>query len=158
MKLKARLMDEAAMNRALMRISHEIIEKNKGVENVVLVGIRRRGVPIAERICRNIKKIEDIEVPCGSADISFYRDDLTHASDSPVLAKADLGISVNDKNVVLVDDVRREHKALLQVHAVHHLQDNRKTVRVQVVKVVYLSQLQRHGCSIYQGLQPLREG
>ena len=52
MKLKARLMDEAAMNRALMRISHEIIEKNKGVENVVLVGIRRRGVPIAERICR----------------------------------------------------------------------------------------------------------
>jgi len=105
MKLKARLMDEAAMNRALMRISHEIIEKNKGVENVVLVGIRRRGVPIAERICRNIKKIEDTEVPCGSADISFYRDDLTHASDSPVLAKADLGISVNDKNVVLVDDV-----------------------------------------------------
>lgn len=105
MKLKASLMDEAAMNRALMRISHEIIEKNKGVENVVLVGIRRRGVPIAERICRNIKKIEDIEVPCGSADISFYRDDLTHASDSPVLAKADLGISVNDKNVVLVDDV-----------------------------------------------------
>ena len=94
MKLKARLMDEAAMNRALMRISHEIIEKNKGVENVVLFGI-----------CRNIKKIEDIEVPCGSADISFYRDDLTHASDSPVLAKADLGISVNDKNVVLVDDV-----------------------------------------------------
>lgn len=105
MKLKAKLMDEAAMNRALMRISHEIIEKNKGVENVVLVGIRRRGVPIAERICRNIKKIEDVEVPCGSADISFYRDDLTHASEQPVLAKADLGISVNDKNVVLVDDV-----------------------------------------------------
>ena len=60
--------------------------------------------------------------------------------------------------LVLINDVRREHKALLQVHAVHHLQDNRKTVRVQVVKVVYLGQLQRHGCSIYQGLQPLREG
>ena len=105
MKLKAKLMDEAAMNRALMRISHEITEKNKGVENVVLIGIRRRGIPIAERICGNIKKIEDIAVPCGSVDISFYRDDLTHASEAPVVAKADLGVDVNDKNVVLVDDV-----------------------------------------------------
>ena len=66
MKLKARLMDEAAMNRALMRISHEITEKNKGVDNIVLVGIRRRGVPISERIRDNIKKIEDVTVPCGT--------------------------------------------------------------------------------------------
>ena len=105
MKLKARLMDEAAMNRALMRISHEITEKNKGVENVVLVGIRRRGVPIAERICSNIEKIEDITVPCGNVDIRFYRDDLTHESEAPVVAKADLGVSVDDKDVVIVDDV-----------------------------------------------------
>ena len=105
MKLKARLMDEAAMNRALMRISHEITEKNKGVENVMLVGIRRRGVPISERICMNIKKIEDISVPCGCVDISFYRDDLSHESESPVIHKADIGVDVNDKDVVLVDDV-----------------------------------------------------
>ena len=59
---------------------------------------------------------------------------------------------------MLIVGVRREHKALRQVHTVHYLQDNRKTVRVQVVKVVYLGQLQRHGCSVYQGLQPLREG
>lgn len=98
-------MDEAAMNRALMRISHEITEKNKGVENVVLVGIRRRGVPIAERICSNIEKIEDITVPCGNVDIRFYRDDLTHESEAPVVAKADLGVSVDDKDVVIVDDV-----------------------------------------------------
>lgn len=105
MKLKARLMDEAAMSRALMRISHEITEKNKGVEDVVLIGIRRRGVPISERIRDNIKKIEDAIVPCGSVDIRFYRDDLTHESDQPVITKADIGADVNDKNVVLVDDV-----------------------------------------------------
>lgn len=105
MKLKARLMDEAAMSRALMRISHEITEKNKGVEDVVLIGIRRRGVPISERIRDNIKKIEDAAVPCGSVDIRFYRDDLTHESDQPVITKADIGADVNDKNVVLVDDV-----------------------------------------------------
>ncbi len=105
MKLKARLMDEAAMSRALMRISHEITEKNKGVEDVVLIGIRRRGVPISERIRDNIKKIEDVTVPCGSVDIKFYRDDLTHESDQPVITKADIGADVNDKNVVLVDDV-----------------------------------------------------
>ena len=105
MKLKARLMDEAAMSRALMRISHEITEKNKGVEDVVLIGIRRRGVPISERIRDNIKKIEDATVPCGSEDIRFYRDDLTHESDQPVITKADIGADVNDKNVVLVDDV-----------------------------------------------------
>ena len=105
MKLKARLMDEAAMSRALMRISHEIIEKNKGVEDVVLIGIRRRGVPISERIRDNIKKIENAELPCGSVDIRFYRDDLTHESEQPVITKADIGADVNDKNVVLVDDV-----------------------------------------------------
>ena len=102
MKLKARLMDEAAMSRALMRISHEITEKNKGVEDVVLIGIRRRGVPISERIRDNIK---NATVPCGSVDIRFYRDDLTHESDQPVITKADIGADVNDKNVVLVDDV-----------------------------------------------------
>ena len=105
MRLKARLMDEAAMNRALMRISHEITEKNKGVENVVLVGIRRRGVPISEIIRSNIVKIEDVSIPCGCVDVSFYRDDLSHESEMPVIKKADIGIDVNDKDVVLVDDV-----------------------------------------------------
>ncbi|MDO4816543.1 MAG: bifunctional pyr operon transcriptional regulator/uracil phosphoribosyltransferase PyrR [Bacillota bacterium] len=105
MKLKAKLMDESAMNRALMRISHEITEKNKGVDNVVLVGVRRRGEPIAQRVCDNIKKIEDVEIPCGSIDISFYRDDLTLKSEMPVVEKAEIGFDVNDRDVVLVDDV-----------------------------------------------------
>lgn len=105
MRLKAKLMDDAAMGRALMRISHEICEKNKGVENVVIVGVKRRGEPIGQIIRDNILKIENTEVPCGSVDISFYRDDLSHVSESPVLKKSGIGVDVNDKDVVLVDDV-----------------------------------------------------
>ena len=71
MRLKAQIMDEAALKRALMRISHEIVERNKGVENLVLVGILRRGEPTARIIRENIRKIEDVELPCGSIDIGF---------------------------------------------------------------------------------------
>ena len=105
MKEKALLMDEAAMSRALMRISHEITEKNKGVGNVCLVGIKRRGEPIAEIIRNNLIKIEDIEVPCGSVDISFYRDDLTSCFKDPQVSRTSLNFDVNDKDVILVDDV-----------------------------------------------------
>lgn len=104
-KLKAQIMDEAALNRALMRISHEITEKNRGVDGVVLVGIRRRGEPIALRIRENIRRIEDQEVPCGSIDIRFYRDDLTVLADSPEVRRTELPFDVTDRNVILVDDV-----------------------------------------------------
>ncbi|MBS5432492.1 MAG: bifunctional pyr operon transcriptional regulator/uracil phosphoribosyltransferase PyrR [Clostridia bacterium] len=105
MKLKAQIMDEAALSRALMRISHEIAEKNKGVENVQLVGIRRRGEPIARRIRENISRIEGFEPPCGSIDIRFYRDDLTAISESPQVRKASLPFDVTGRDVILIDDV-----------------------------------------------------
>ena len=105
MKLKAQIMDEAALGRALMRISHEINEHNRGVDNVVLVGVRRRGEPIAQRIRGNIHKIEDREVPCGSLDIKFYRDDLSHVSEQPETRRAELPFDVTDRDVVLCDDV-----------------------------------------------------
>lgn len=105
MRLKAQIMDGAALNRALMRISHEIVEKNKGAENLRLVGIHRRGGPIAERIRENISRIEGVQVPCGSIDISFYRDDLTALSELPKVEKAELPFDVNGKDLVLVDDV-----------------------------------------------------
>ena len=105
MRAKAQLMDEPAMNRALMRISHEIAEKNKGVDDVVLVGIRRRGEPIAQQIRRNIEKIEGVCVPCGSIDIGFYRDDLRPLSDAPLVRRTELPFAVEDKHVVLIDDV-----------------------------------------------------
>jgi len=105
MKQKAVLMDEAAMRRTLMRIAHEIIEKNKGIEDLCLVGILRRGEPLAQIIRDNIQKIEGSEVPCGSVDIRFYRDDLVQYSESPVLRKSNLPFDVNGKSIVLVDDV-----------------------------------------------------
>ena len=105
MRLKAQLMDEAALGRALMRISHEIAEKNKGVENLALIGIRRRGEPIARRIHDNIRQIEGMEIPCGSVDIRYYRDDLHPLSETPELRRCELGFSVTDRDVVLVDDV-----------------------------------------------------
>ena len=105
MPLKSLLMDETAVRRALMRIAHEIVEKNKGVDNVCLVGIRRRGLPLAKEICENIRKIENTVIPCGELDIHFYRDDLKHSSESPVLRKASLPFDVTDKTIVLVDDV-----------------------------------------------------
>lgn len=105
MKLKAQIMDEAAVDRALKRISHEIAEKNRGVDNVVLVGIRRRGEPIAQRIRANIEKIEGVEVPCGSIDIAFYRDDLSKLSDMPTIRRAELPFDVTGRDVVLTDDV-----------------------------------------------------
>ena len=102
---KAQIMDENAMKRALMRLSHEIVEKNKGAANLVFVGIRRRGEPLAERVSENIRTIEGISVPCGSIDISFYRDDLTTLSESPEVRRASLPFDVNGRDLVLFDDV-----------------------------------------------------
>lgn len=105
MRVKARIMDGAAMDRALMRLSHEITEKNRGAEGLCLVGIKRRGEPLARRIAENIARIEGVEPPCGSVDISFYRDDLQRVAENPVLRAAPLPFDVEDRVVVLVDDV-----------------------------------------------------
>ena len=105
MHQKAQIMDENAMKRALMRLSHEIVEKNKGATNLVFVGIRRRGEPIAERVRENVAVIEGIRVPCGSIDIKFYRDDLSTVAESPEIRKASLPFDVNGRDVVLFDDV-----------------------------------------------------
>ena len=102
---KATLMDEAAVHRALKRIAHEIVEKNGGTDNLCIVGIKRRGVPLAKIIADNIAGIENKTVPVGIADITFYRDDLKHISDEPVLGGTDFGFDVTGKTVVLVDDV-----------------------------------------------------
>ena len=105
MKLKANLLDDNAIRRSLIRISHEIIEKNKGVEDIVLIGIKRRGYPLAKRIAENIEKIEGVSVEVGYVDISLYRDDITEIKESPKLNSVDLGVEVKGKKVILVDDV-----------------------------------------------------
>lgn len=105
MKLKAVLMDDKAINRSLLRISHEIIEKNKGVENTILVGIKRRGYPLAQRIAKQIEKIEGVKIPVASVDITLYRDDLSNISEMPNINSTDIELSIKDKKVILVDDV-----------------------------------------------------
>jgi pyrimidine operon attenuation protein/uracil phosphoribosyltransferase len=105
MELKSVLLDEKAIERTLTRVAHEIIEKNKGVENIILVGIKRRGEPIAQRISILIEQFEGIKLPVGSVDITLYRDDLTSLNQQPILNNSDLGIDVRGKKIILVDDV-----------------------------------------------------
>ena len=105
MKEKALLMDERAIQRALTRIAHEIIERNNGVENVVLVGVRRRGVPLAAQLRDVICRVEGTEVSVGELDITFYRDDLTHRTEQPEVNGTKLPFSIVGKTVVIVDDV-----------------------------------------------------
>lgn len=102
---KTVILDEFATARAIMRISHEIAERNKGAENVVLIGVITRGAPLARMIRENIEKIEGKAVPTGYVDITLYRDDLSEISDMPTVKKTDVPFSVQDKNVVLCDDV-----------------------------------------------------
>ena len=105
MQKKTQIMDDKQMQRTLTRIAHEIIERNRGAENVALVGIRRRGEPLAKSIAEAILRVEGTQVPVGSLDITFYRDDLTHASVDPTLNRTDIPFDVTGKDVVLVDDV-----------------------------------------------------
>ena len=98
-------MDEKAIARAITRISHEIIEKNKGVEDVILIGVKTRGVPIANRIATRIEQIEGHKVATGEMDITLYRDDLKEIQEEPVINSTNIGTDINDKIVVLVDDV-----------------------------------------------------
>jgi len=102
---KARIMDGAALERALRRIAHEIVERNKGTEGLVLVGIRRRGVPLAQRLARHIEEFEGAQVPIGVLDITLYRDDLTTRGERPQVHKTEVPVNVTGRTVVLVDDV-----------------------------------------------------
>ncbi len=102
---KTVIMDESAISRAITRISHEIIEKNKGIENLVLIGIQRRGVPLAKRIAEKIKSVENSEIPVGILDITLYRDDLSLLNEHPVINGTEINFDIVNKKVVLVDDV-----------------------------------------------------
>ena len=103
--VKSELMDEAAVRRSLARMTHEIIEKNKGAEKLCLVGIRRRGLPIAEQLASNIARFEGVEVPVGSVDVTLYRDDLTQTVDIPTASAVQIPADVRTHTVILVDDV-----------------------------------------------------
>ncbi|MGP4059740.1 bifunctional pyr operon transcriptional regulator/uracil phosphoribosyltransferase PyrR [Halobacillus sp. H74] len=107
MNPKATVLDDAAIRRALTRISHEIIEKNKGIEDLVLVGIKTRGVPIAQRLKHKIQEIEGADLPDGELDITLYRDDLTPQENEaePQLKATNIQADIDGKKVILIDDV-----------------------------------------------------
>ncbi|MCD8509636.1 MAG: bifunctional pyr operon transcriptional regulator/uracil phosphoribosyltransferase PyrR [Bacillus sp. (in: Bacteria)] len=101
------ILDEQAIRRALTRIAHEIIERNKGVENCILVGIKTRGIYLAQRLAERIKQIEGETIEVGEVDITLYRDDLTlkTKSQDPEIKGTDIAVDINDKKVILIDDV-----------------------------------------------------
>jgi pyrimidine operon attenuation protein / uracil phosphoribosyltransferase len=104
-KEKARILDERGIARTLLRISHEILEKNLGVRDLAVIGIKNRGAFLAERIARNMGKIEGEEVPVGAVDITLYRDDLTEIAEQPVVHSTDIEFDITGKKIILVDDV-----------------------------------------------------
>jgi pyrimidine operon attenuation protein / uracil phosphoribosyltransferase len=105
LRQKAQLMSASEIERTLVRLAHEIIEKNNGRENLVLIGIKRRGVPLANRLAKIIERIEGKPVPVGVLDITLYRDDLSTVGIDPQIKESALGAEIEDMNVVLCDDV-----------------------------------------------------
>lgn len=105
MKEKVRVLDKDTLNRSLVRIAHEILEKNKGTQDLCLIGIRNRGAFLAKRLADCIEKIDKVSVPVGILDITLYRDDLTLIASQPVVRKTEIDFSIAGKNLILVDDV-----------------------------------------------------
>ncbi len=105
MEFKAKLLDDKMIDRSMTRLAHEIIEKNKGIEHLVLIGIKSRGVPLAKRLASKIMQIEGSTLPVGQLDITLYRDDLSLKSYEPDVKGLEVDFEINDKIVILVDDV-----------------------------------------------------
>ncbi len=105
MREKATVMDTRQIDRALSRIAHEIVERNQGTDRLVLVGIRSRGVPLAETLANKIELFEGVRIPTGSVDITLYRDDLSQIAPNPVVQATELPFELENNVVVLVDDV-----------------------------------------------------
>jgi len=102
---KYELMDKQTVNRIISRMSHEILERNKGCENLIFIGIQTKGVVFAHLLADRIEQIEGVKIPVGSMDITFYRDDLTLLTEHPVINGNDIPFVIHQKNIVLVDDV-----------------------------------------------------
>ncbi|EPY2277812.1 bifunctional pyr operon transcriptional regulator/uracil phosphoribosyltransferase PyrR [Clostridium sporogenes] len=134
MNLKAVIMDEVKIKRSITRISHEIIEKNKGGQDIVLVGIKRRGVPIAKRIAENIRNFEGIDIPVGILDISLYRDDLSELSQDPIVKNNKLDVDIKDKKIILVDDVIYTGRTVRA--AIQAIFDNGRPGKIQLAVLV----------------------
>jgi pyrimidine operon attenuation protein/uracil phosphoribosyltransferase len=131
---KHQLMSAAEIDRTLVRLAHEIVERNQGVESVALVGIRRRGVPLAARLAERIEKIEGRKVPTGSLDISLYRDDLSTVDTQPIVKTPQLEFAADGKTVILVDDVLYTGRTIRA--AMNALFESGRPARVQLCVLI----------------------
>ncbi len=131
---KAQLMSASEIERTLVRLAHQIIEKNNGTERLVLVGIKRRGVPLAHRLAQVIQRIESKPVPVGTLDITLYRDDLSTVDSKPIVHKMDIGAPITDMNVILVDDVLYTGRTTRA--AMDALFDQGRPARVQLLVLI----------------------
>ena len=131
---KGRLMSASEIERTLVRLAHEIIEKNNGGENLGLVGVKRRGVPLAKRLAALIGGIEKRPIDTGVLDISFYRDDLSTHDLRPVVNPGDLGFDVNGRDIILVDDVLYTGRTIRA--ALDALFDHGRPQRVQLLALI----------------------
>jgi pyrimidine operon attenuation protein/uracil phosphoribosyltransferase len=131
---KTQIMTEEEIRRALVRISHEIVERNKGVQNLAIIGVARRGDHLARRIAKIIQEIEDTKVPVGTIDITLYRDDVNLFDRKPGASKTDIPFDVNDKRVILVDDVL--HKGRSARAALDGLMDFGRPASIQLAVLI----------------------
>ena len=148
---KSRIMDAVAIKRALSRLSMEIVEKNKGAEDLYLVGIRRRGVPLAERIRDKVADTEDENPSFGILDITLYRDDLSTVGTNPVVNRTELVDDIEGKNIVLVDDVLYTGRTIRA--ALDAIIDYGRPRRVQVAVLVDRGRRELPICGQFVGIQ-----
>src|SRR6202790_511571 len=131
---KGQIMSASEIERTLVRLAHEIVEKNNGIKTLGLIGIRRRGIPIAERLAKHIERIEKAPVPVGTLDITLYRDDLSTVDQKPVVEPRPIGFNITDKDVVLCDDVLYTGRTVRA--ALDALFDQGRPSRVQLLVLI----------------------
>jgi pyrimidine operon attenuation protein/uracil phosphoribosyltransferase len=133
-KEKAQLMSASEIDRTLVRLAHEILEKTSDLDKLAFIGIRRRGVPLAQRLAAKIAALEEREIPVGILDISFYRDDLSTVDVKPVLNQTEISFSVQDKDIILMDDVLYTGRTIRA--ALDALFDKGRPSRVQLLVLI----------------------
>ncbi len=131
---KAQLMSASEIDRTLVRLAHEILEKTEDLSTLAFIGIRRRGVPLAQRISKKIAALENLEVPVGTLDINLYRDDLTTVGVAPVVNKTEIEFNVRGKDIVLFDDVLYTGRTIRA--ALDALFDQGRPARVQLCVLI----------------------
>ena len=132
--IKAQLMSASEINRTLVRLAHEILEKTTDLENLAFIGIRRRGVPLAQRLAARIEALENRSIPVGILDINLYRDDLSTVDLKPVLNATEIPFSVQDKEIILMDDVLYTGRTIRA--ALDALFDHGRPARVQLLVLI----------------------